>query len=127
MGKCLSCVKPGKNFTYCPSTRKCFDPMTLYIKTEVRNSRGDVTNRTFWEYDCPDVDVVNMTDTCMEMPEFNSNVCDDIYFYGSTRERYTEYYFNSTLEPEKACYFKFNGTRSYLQVFYPTSSVLYFA
>ena len=101
--------------------------MTLYIKTEVRNSKGDVTNRTFWEYECPDVDVVNNTDVCLEMPEFNTDVCDDIYFFGSTRQRFTEYYFNVTLDPEKACYFKYNGTRSYIQVYYPTSGVLLFA
>ncbi len=68
-----------------------------------------------------------MTDTCLESPEFHSNVCDDIYFYGSDRERYTEYKFKVELEPEKACYFKFNGTRSYIQVDYPFPGNLYFA
>ena len=92
--------------------------MTLYIKTEERNSRGDVTNRTFWEYECPDAFIVNMTDFCLETPEYHSTICDDIYFYGSTRERYVDYRFSKTLEPEKACYFKFNGTRSYIQINY---------
>ena len=101
--------------------------MTQYVKTETRDVKGDIKNRTFWEYDCPDVDFVNMTDTCLEMPEFNSEVCDDIYFYGSTRERYVEFYFNRVLEPEKACSFKFNGTRSYVQIHDPTSGLLYFA
>ena len=126
-GKCLSCVTPGFNYSYCPTTRKCFDPMTQYIKTETRNKNGDVTSRVFWEYMCPDVEVVNMTDVCLEQPEFNSEVCDEIYYYGSTRDRYLEYNIVRTLEPEKACYFKYNGTRSYIQISYPTTGVLYFA
>ena len=50
----------------------------------------------------------------MSDPNFQTDVCDSIYFYGSTRDRWVIYESEVTFPPQTGCFFKFNGTRSFI-------------
>jgi hypothetical protein len=50
----------------------------------------------------------------MQMPEYHSDICDSIFFYGSNRTRFVPIKENYTLPAQKACYFLYNGTRSFI-------------
>ena len=60
-------------------------------------------------------------------PKFQTNVCDEIFFYNSDRESWIKYDLKFTLPPQTGCFFKYNGTRSYIQPVYPQGMVMYYA
>ena len=85
--KCLSCLTPGVFTTYfCPVDNNCYDNSTI-------------PNPYNFELPCKDYNLINTTDLCMGMPKYVSNACDDLFYWGSERERLTQYYLDVTLEP----------------------------
>ena len=67
-------INKGRNDFYCPSNGNCYRNQT-------------VLNPNNFEIPCPNAIHMNQTDSCMELPEYNSDVCDDIFYYGSNRTR----------------------------------------
>ena len=114
-GLCFACTAPSVNYFYCPTDGNCYNNLTL-----------DSLNNTLF-LPCQNAILMNQTDQCFQLPEFYTDVCDEIFFYGSTRQRWEIYEQTVVMPAQKGCFFKYNGTRSFIQLEYFGATITYFA
>jgi hypothetical protein len=115
-GQCYACTKyqAGGLFNlYCPSDGRCYN-----------NATAENPNK--FTIPCNSF-LIDSADQCLAIPEFQSELCDQIYFYNSSRERYTIYDQVFSLAPQTGCQFKLNGTRTFIQFDHGPDITAYFA
>ena len=68
----------------------------------------------------------NTTDQCITLQSLVTDACDKMFYYFSGRTTWLHYTTDVVMPPGTGCMFKFNGTRSSIQINYTAPAVVYF-